>query len=1331
VGEDHTYSTECQSSAANRVSSGDHILFRDYETRSTLDLKCVGAWRYAADPTTDVWCAAYAVDDDPVKLWVPGDPVPPEFIEAANNPDWIVSAFNDHFERVVEKLILAPRYGWPLAPIERHRCSQAAALALALPAKLETVADVLALEHRKDKDGGRLMRQMSKPRKPRKDEDPAGIYWLDDAERLARLYEYNKQDVATERALHRRIGGLIPSEQELWALDAQINERGIYIDRELLAAAIKIADEAQAAIAAELQAVTCGVVSSVHEVANITMWLAAHDCEVKDVQKETLRRALTRKNLAPEARRVIELRLEGAHAAAAKFETMRDWIDGDGRARGLFRYHGASTGRWTSHGIQLQNMKRPLVDDMDAAIAAVGAGSLAHMRERYPQPMSVVGDVARAMICAAPGHRLIAADLSGIESRVTAWVSEQQSKLDLWANFDRTKDPADDPYYVLGKALGIADEQARSVGKTADLAFGYMGGKGAWEKLAPADDASTEDEIKQRQQAWRREHPNTVRFWHRVTDAARRAVRKPGKRYDCGRVALQCDGTFLRMELPSGRSLAYPHPELKAAKYGDVTVSFMDNAGGKWVPCRYGQGAYGGTWIENAVQAIARDLFAAAMIRLEAAGYPIVLHVHDEIVAEVPDGRGSPEEFLSILTAAPDWAPGLPLAAKVRNGPRFCKTSAKLASPAPPIAEDTPVHDDSPSLQPDAVPPWEDAPEPAQASGNSKDAPRARKAKHYAYWDEDDGGEAYDAPEPEPKVSRRKADNGGRHAFAGYQSGERETGSAVEAYVYRDAGGHEHTKVVRTSTKQFPQYHKEGGKWVSGKPAGPKLPYRLPELIAADPEEEVYVAEGEACADAVAALGLLATTNSEGAGKWTADLDCWFIGKKRVYVCEDNDEPGRAHAAEVVEHMRAIGVKDIRVLSFPELDEKDDVKDWLAQGYTKADLLARAQEAPAAPSLSLGVWDAGDDVEPPPPRGWLLGTAFARGFVSSLYAPGGSGKTAVRYTQYLALATGKPLTGEYVHHRGRVLIVSLEDDDKELQRRIRAARMHHKIGLDEVKGWLFQAAPGLRAGKLVELDDKGRTRRGTLARLIGEAIERHKPDLVALDPFVKTHGLEENNNAHMDAVVGLLTEFAAEYDVAIDVPHHTRKGPVDPGNADSGRGASAQRDAGRLVYTLTPMSAEEGKAFGVDEEQRREFVRMDGAKVNIAPKWKAKWFRLVSVQLDNATDAYPSGDHVQAIEPWTPPDVWQDVGGDALKRILDRIDAGMPDGERYSAAPNAKARAAWQVVVEVLPSKTEGQAREVIKTWVKNGVLESYEYDSPKERKTVAGLRVKVEGGAE
>jgi hypothetical protein len=182
-------------------------LFRDYETKSTQDLKRVGAWKYARHPDTDVWCCGYALDDSNIKLWTPGDPIPEEFTEAANDPDWIVSSFNDAFERRVEQHIMTPRYGWPLVPLARHRCSQAAALALALPAALEKVAAALDLPQQKDQAGHRLMLQMSRPRAPRQHENPNTTYWFDDPDRRARLYGYCKQDVATERAIAQRIPG--------------------------------------------------------------------------------------------------------------------------------------------------------------------------------------------------------------------------------------------------------------------------------------------------------------------------------------------------------------------------------------------------------------------------------------------------------------------------------------------------------------------------------------------------------------------------------------------------------------------------------------------------------------------------------------------------------------------------------------------------------------------------------------------------------------------------------------------------------------------------------------------------------------------------------------------------------------------------------------------------------------------------------------------------------------------------------------------------------------------------------------------------------------------
>ena len=270
---------------------------------------------------------------------------------------------------------------------------------------------------------------------------------------------------------------------------------------------------------------------------------------------------------------------------------------------------------------------------------------------------------------------MIIADLSGIESRMTAWVSGQQSKLDQWANFDRSGNPEDEPYHITGhKIFGLPKDRAREPGKTGDLAFGYMGGLGAWLKLAPPGDTSTEIEIKRRQQIWRRAHPLTVRFWHALDRAAKSAMRQPDKIVPCRGLAFRyCADLFLRMRLPNGRKIAYPFPKLKTNHRGDTAVVFMDNQKGRWGENRHGHGAYGGTWMENAVQAIARDLFIEAMQRLEAAGYGVVLHAHDEAVAEVPADFGSVEDFLRIFTALPAWASGLPVAAKARVGDRWCK----------------------------------------------------------------------------------------------------------------------------------------------------------------------------------------------------------------------------------------------------------------------------------------------------------------------------------------------------------------------------------------------------------------------------------------------------------------------------------------------------------------------------------------------------------------------------------------------------------------------------------------------------------------------------------
>jgi DNA polymerase len=720
------------------------VLHRDIETFSKLDLTRVGAWRYAAEPTTGVWCIAYVVDDEMVKIWIPGQPIPEAFYVAARDSNWLIAAHNDQFETAIETRILAPRYGWPIVPIERHRCTMAMASASALPAKLEKVAEVLNSPFRKDAEGQRLMRKMARPRKPRAGEDPNGLYWHDEPENQARLQQYCMRDTEAERWLHQHVPPLTDSEQALWSFDAIINQRGFHTEGPLLEAASQIAAAAGQAVQEELARITADALTSTDQVAALLTWLKEHGCKIKDLQKPTLKNALRRKELEPVARRVIELRLGAAHAAAAKVDTLLAWRNSDGRVRGTLRFHGASTGRWTGHGPQPQNFKRDS-DGIEAKLAAIATGDLVHVAKLYLQPLEVVGDIARGIICAAPGHRLFIGDFSGIESRVLALVSGQQSKLEQWAQFDRTGDPKHEPYLIIGEHCGRPEATARAIGKIADLAFGYQGGPRAWDRLAPDDETSSEDDKRRYQQTWRRLHPQTVQFWGGINRAAINAVRKPGTTFNHRRLSFSYDKTFLRLTLPAGRSLAYPFPHLATDKFGNAMVMFKDNAAGKFVDCRYGQGAYGGLWTENVVQAISRDLLAAAMQRLEAAGYPVTLHVHDEIITEVPTDFGSLEEFERLITALPDWAAGLPIAAKVRAGARFAKSEMPATNdvaipddlgipnflrrgPAPPTAaaaaeeidNDTPDNEPAAESEPDTI---NTAAAPADDNGNGDNDP--------------------------------------------------------------------------------------------------------------------------------------------------------------------------------------------------------------------------------------------------------------------------------------------------------------------------------------------------------------------------------------------------------------------------------------------------------------------------------------------------------------------------------------------------------------------------------------------------------------------------------
>lgn len=654
----------------------------DLESRSTVDLKKTGVYVYAVDKTTDVHCAAYCFDDGPIELWVPGEPCPPAIAEhvEAGGELW---AHNAAFERIMWWSILTPRYGWPRPTREQFRCTMTMAYAMALPGSLENIPGALGLDIRKDMEGHRIMMQLAKPRK----KDP--LVWWEDPAKLQRLYDYCKTDVATERTIAKRLLRLTDTELALWHLDQKINDRGVYVDESLCAQAKLVVAQTAERLDREMSQVTGFEITGCTNVNQITTWLRKKGVDVDSIAKDRLEALLNRDDLAPDVRRVIELRREAAKASVAKIDALLRGRNSDGRARGLLQYHAAGTGRWGGRRFQPQNLKRPekahekIIPDL---VDAVMTGDARWVETLYGPPLTVVGDCTRSMVTAAPGHELVVADYSNIEGRVTAWLAGESWKVQAFRDFDNGVGP---DLYLLAysKSFGVSIEAAkphRQIGKVMELALGYQGGVGAFQKMAVAygvkvDDVQA-DVLKNR---WREAHPNVRNLWYEMEDAARRAIESPGQVTSAadGRIRYKVKGGCMFMALPSGRCLCYVHPRLewkempwtdesgKPARKLSIAYEGVDSTTGKWGR----QFTYGGSLVENAVQAIARDVLAMALPKVEAAGYPVVLHVHDEIVSEVKAGFGSVEEFVALMTDLPPWAAGCPIAAAGWRGRRYKK----------------------------------------------------------------------------------------------------------------------------------------------------------------------------------------------------------------------------------------------------------------------------------------------------------------------------------------------------------------------------------------------------------------------------------------------------------------------------------------------------------------------------------------------------------------------------------------------------------------------------------------------------------------------------------
>jgi DNA polymerase len=655
------------------------VLHIDCETRSTVELKKTGAYVYAAHPDTDVWCVAYAFDDGPVHTWFRGGPTPERIAEhvIAGLP---LYAHNAAFERAIWKHILRPRYDWPEPEIEQWRCTMVMSYAMALPGSLEQAAPAAGLDIAKDDAGRRLMLQMAKPRK----RDP--LIWWDDPEKVERLIAYCVQDVEVERALGDRLRPLKESELALWHLDQAVNDRGICVDVELAEAAKKVVAGAQQQLDADMHRATGGHVTTCSNRNQILSWLRAQGMELESLSKDNLAKLLEG-DLPQHVREVLDIRRISAKASVAKIDTLLAGTDDDGRARGLLQFHAASTGRWAGRRFQPQNIKRPDLRNVDRAIDMVRSGDIDLVQAFYDEPLSVVGDCLRGMIKAAPGHRIIAADYSNIEGRVLAWLAGEDWKLDAFRAFDAGTGP--DLYLVAAAGIyGVevstlnSKSPERQIGKVAELALGYQGGVGAFQTMATNYGVNLpNDQVEQIRDKWRAKNSRIKQCWYELEGAATAAVKKPGTLVECGKIKFKVAGSFLFMRLPSGRLLAYAEPTMryKEMPWKDedgkpikkLSLSYMgvNSYTRKWERCF----AYGGLLAENATQAVARDVMAAAMPKLEAAGYPIVLTVHDEIVCEVPTGHGQLSGVERIMCDLPAWAEGCPVVAEGFEGERYRK----------------------------------------------------------------------------------------------------------------------------------------------------------------------------------------------------------------------------------------------------------------------------------------------------------------------------------------------------------------------------------------------------------------------------------------------------------------------------------------------------------------------------------------------------------------------------------------------------------------------------------------------------------------------------------
>jgi DNA polymerase len=660
-------------------------LYLDFETRSRVDLRKAGVYRYAADPSTHVMLAAWAVDNGPIR-W---STLPPfahqgdgdwlDLLNLLGEPDTIVVAHNAGFERLIcrEKLDLD-------IPLERWDCTAARCARQALPRDLERAAQALGLPVRKDRAGHSLMLQMCKPRRPRKDEDPNGIYWFEDQERIERLGAYCQTDVAVTRPMDKLLAPLPDREREIWRLTERMNDRGVMVDLTFANQARWIAHDLVDFFDRRISNLTGGAVPRTTNLAKLRAWLwENYGLEVLESEDEEMAKAnLERIKALPETpdlvKAVIDCRLEAGKTSVQKFQAIIDRAQADSRVRGNLMYHGASPGRWAGTGVQMQNLPRKVVSDFPAVQEAAASLDGETFAARFPSPMTTLSQSLRRTIVAPKGKRLIWIDYASVEARGVAWLAGATRLVELFASGGKIYEEMAGTIFDVPASQVGKDSLERFVGKTAVLGCGYGMGAAKFQATCEAQGQIISLELAQRAvKAYRTENPEIPRLWRGLEDACKQAIRAPGRPTRYGMVSFMVEGPWLKMRLPNDRILWYRNPRLeedtRSNWQGNEIIAFdaVNPKTKQWGR----ETTWGGTLTENAVQGLCRDLMADGLLRLEAAGFNPVLSVHDEAIVEAWDHR--PELTLGnakeLLCTIPYWGRGFPLDGEGKEGVRYGK----------------------------------------------------------------------------------------------------------------------------------------------------------------------------------------------------------------------------------------------------------------------------------------------------------------------------------------------------------------------------------------------------------------------------------------------------------------------------------------------------------------------------------------------------------------------------------------------------------------------------------------------------------------------------------